>query len=139
DLFWRFRNDVKVFIEGFVSLPLSLVSLASLRTAATGHGCAKPGPKCTKSFLPTLPVHIVELEIAGNGNANCRKEILFAKLCEQSKSLQLVLYRIFQLGETKLDAPLVQRLVQLRNCVACGDVHAGDRFRRNDQPTHGPC
>ena len=36
---------------------------------------------------------------------------MLAKLREQSKSLQLVLYGIFQFGKTELDTHSVQRLV----------------------------
>src|ERR1700721_2533182 len=50
--------------------------------------------------------------------------------------LHLVLYGILELGKTKLDALCVQRLVQFGECIAGGDVHAGDRLRRNDQPTY---
>src|SRR6266498_3485877 len=51
--------------------------------------------------LPVHPVHIMNFEVPGNGCANCRKEVLFAELCEQSESFQLVLYGIFELGKAK--------------------------------------
>src|SRR6187399_1074978 len=88
--------------------------------------------------LPVLPVrfvHVMTLEVAGNGCAYGRKEELFAKLCEQPEPLQLVLYRILELGKAKLDAHRLQRMVQLGDCITCGDVDIGDRFRCDDQPT----
>jgi len=67
----------------------------------------------------------MDFQVTGNGRANGREEILLAKLREQSKSLQLVLYRIFQFGKAQLDALRVQRLVQFGDGIAGGDVHAG--------------
>jgi hypothetical protein len=55
-------------------------------------------------ILPVDPVHVMNLEVAGNGYTNCRKEEFFANLCEQSEPLQLVLYGILELGKAKLDA-----------------------------------
>src|ERR1700739_3161981 len=86
--------------------------------------------------LPVLPLYIVDFQVTGNGCAKGWEKILLAKLREQSKSLQLVLYRIFQFGKAELDTLRVQRLVQFGDCIAGGDVHAGDWLRRNDQPAH---
>src|SRR4029077_18055793 len=86
--------------------------------------------------LPVLPLHIIDFQVAGNGCANGWEKILLAKLREQYESLQLVLYWIFQFGKAQLDTLRVQRLVQFGDCIAGGDVHAGDWLRRNDQPAH---
>src|ERR1700726_2262213 len=87
-------------------------------------------------LLPVLPLYIVDFQVTGNGCANGWEKILLAKLREQSKSLQLVLYWIFQFGKAELDTLRVQRLVQFGECIAGGDVHAGDRLRRYDQPMY---
>ena len=64
------------------------------------------------------------------------KNAVFAKPREKPESLQLVLDGILHLGKAQLDAGRVQGFVQLGQHVGGGDVHAGDRFRRNDQPAH---
>jgi len=87
--------------------------------------------------LPVLPLHVIEFEITRNGCTNGREEVILAKLREQAKSLQLVLYGIFEFGKTKLDALRVQRLVQFGDHIAGGDVYAGDRLRCDDHPTYG--
>src|SRR4051794_23312289 len=87
-------------------------------------------------ILPVQPVHIMKLKITGNGDANCRKEEALAELCEQSEPLDLVLYRILELGKAQRDAPRVQSIVQLRDHIACSDVDTRDRLRSDDQPTH---
>src|SRR6202051_1123240 len=91
----------------------------------------------SSGVLPVLPLYTVGFEVTGNGRANGWEKILLAKLREQSKSLQLVLHWIFQFGKAKLDTLRVQRFVQFGDCVAGGDVHAGDRLRRNDHPAYG--
>src|SRR3954470_17790690 len=87
-------------------------------------------------ILPVLPVHIMKLKVTGNGDANCRKEEALAELCEQSKPLELVLYGILELGKAQRDAHRMQRIVQLRDHIARGDIDAGDRFGRDDQPPY---
>src|ERR1700730_662183 len=87
--------------------------------------------------LPVLPLHIMNFKVTGNGCANRWEKATLAKLREQSKSLQLVLYGIFEFGKAKLDTLRVQRLVQFGDYIAGGDVHAGDWLRRNDQPAYG--
>lgn len=74
------------------------------------------------------------LEIAGNGGTDGGKEEPFADLREKSESLELVFDGVFELGEAQLDSGLVQSFVQFGEVIGCGDVHAGDRFRRYDQP-----
>jgi hypothetical protein len=74
----------------------------------------------------------MDFQVTGNGCANGWEEVFLAKPRVQSKSLQLVLYGIFEFGKAKLDALTVQHLVQFGDCIAGGDVHAGDRLRRND-------
>src|SRR4029077_13480823 len=86
--------------------------------------------------LPVLPLYIVDFQVTGNGCANGWEKILLAKLREQSKSLQLVLYWIFQFGKAELDTLRVQRLVQFGDCIAGGDVHAGYWLRPHEQPRH---
>src|SRR5262245_36303327 len=93
-------------------------------------------PRTSALVLPILPLHIVSLEVAGNSDTNGWKEVLFAELCEQSESFQLVLHRIFELGKAKLDAHRVQRSVLLSDDVACGDVGASHRFGCDDQPAY---
>src|ERR1700736_5429330 len=87
-------------------------------------------------ILPVFPIDIVEFQVAGNGRADGREEVALAKLRKKSKPLQLVLYGVLELGKAKLDASRVQRLVQLGDRVAGGNVDTGDRLRRDDQPTH---
>jgi hypothetical protein len=48
-----------------------------------------------------LPLHIIDLQVTGNGCANGWEKILLAKLREQSESLQLVLYWILQFGKAE--------------------------------------
>src|SRR5215467_14697815 len=98
----------------------------------------KPGvsPRAFFLVLPIFPGHMMDFQVAGNGRANGWEKIVLAKLRKQSKSLQLVFYRIFEFGKAKLDTLGVQRLVKFRDCIAGGDVHTGDRLRRNDQPTY---
>src|ERR1700686_1347208 len=89
--------------------------------------------------LPVLPLHIMNFQVTGNGCADRWEKATLAKLREQSKSLQLVLYGIFEFGKAKLDTLRVQRLVQFGDCIAGGDVHAGDWLRANDPPAHRRC
>src|SRR5215813_5917962 len=86
------------------------------------------------AVLPVHPIHRMAFEIGADGGAGGGKERAFADLLEDSESLKLVLHRILELGEAQVDPGLVQRLVQFLEHVGCGDVHAGDRLRRNDQP-----
>src|SRR5215471_6842805 len=87
-------------------------------------------------LLPVLPLDLMALQKSGDGNANSWKEILLAKLREQAEPLQLVLYGIFELGKAKFYAFRMQCLVQFAEHVAGGDVNAGDRLRRDDQPAY---
>ena len=82
--------------------------------------------------LPVLPFHVVGFEIAGDGYADCREEVILSKLREEAKSFQLVLHGIFEFRKTKLYALRVQRSVQFGNHVAGGDVYARDRLRGNN-------
>src|SRR5512139_453550 len=75
-------------------------------------------------------------EIAVDGRPHGGEEGLLAKLRKQPESLQLVLDRVLHLGEAQLDARCVQGMVQFGQHVGGGDVHAGDRFGRHDQPAH---
>src|SRR4029450_3008649 len=65
------------------------------------------------------------------------KERVFADLRVQPKSLEFVLHRILELGKAQLDSRLTQGLVELLEGFGCGDIDAGDRFRRYDHPVHG--
>src|SRR3954462_4336732 len=87
-------------------------------------------------ILPVLPVHIMKLKVPGNGCAERRKEEALAELREQSEPLELVLYGILELGKAQRDTHRMQRIVQLRDHIAGGDVDAGDRLRRDDQPPY---
>src|ERR1700722_19168784 len=87
--------------------------------------------------FPVIPSDIVDLKVTGNGRTDRWKEVAFAKLREQSKSLQFVFLRVFELGKAKFDPPLVQRFVQFGNGIASSDVDAGDRLGRADQPANG--
>ena len=51
------------------------------------------------SILPVHPVHVMSLEISGDGFLNCRKEVRIAELCQQSESFQLVFHGIFEFGK----------------------------------------
>ena len=51
-------------------------------------------------ILPVDPIDVMRFEVAGDGCTNGREERLFAKMCEQSESLQLVFDWIFELGKT---------------------------------------
>ena len=79
--------------------------------------------------LPVHPVHIMNFEVPGNGCANCRKEVLFAELCEQSESFQLVLYGIFELGKAKLAT--ASRARSLNNSALAKNKGASHRNRTN--------
>src|SRR5262245_7275589 len=48
--------------------------------------------------FPVHPVHIMSLQVTGDGRADGRKEVLFTKLFEQAEFFQLVLHWIFELG-----------------------------------------
>src|SRR5258708_28170891 len=86
--------------------------------------------------LPVLPLHIIEFEITRNGYADGWEEVILAKLREQAKSFELVLYGIFEFGKTQLDTLRVQRLIHFRNYVADGAYYPGDRLRANHHPTY---
>src|SRR5262245_5482511 len=59
--------------------------------------------------LPILPVHVVVVfQVTGNGCAKGREKVILPELREQFKSLQLILYRILQLGKTELDTLRLQ-------------------------------
>src|SRR5258708_24027624 len=88
--------------------------------------------------LPVLPLDIVGFEITRNGYADGWEEVILAKLREQAKSFQLVLYGIFEFGKTQLYALRVQRLIQFSDHVAGCDFCAGDRLRCTAQPP-SPC
>src|SRR3954471_1042754 len=107
--------------------------------ACVSHGArSRRGVRPLQSglILPVLPVHVMKLEVTGNGDADCRKEEALAELCEQSEPLELVLYGILELGKAQRDAHRMQRIVQLRDHIARGDVDACDRLRRDDQPPY---
>src|SRR5262245_29234575 len=87
--------------------------------------------------FPILPLDAARFEITRNRHSDGWEEELLTKLCEQAKSLQLVLHRILQFGKTQLDPLRMQCLIQFGNHVAGGDVHAGHRLRCNDQPAYG--
>ena len=58
-----------------------------------------------------------------------------SKFVEQAEASDLVLHRIFQLGEAQLDASIIQALIQVRNRVRGCYVHAGDWRSRDDNAT----
>ena len=86
---------------------------------------------------PIRPIHRVALQVTVGRSPDGRKKETFADPCEQSETLELVLHGILELGEAQLDAGFAQRLVQFGEHVGGGDVHAGHRLRRDDQPAHG--
>src|SRR5262245_57700046 len=87
--------------------------------------------------LAILPVHVVVVfQVTGNGCAKGWEKVTLPELRQQFKSLQLVLYRIFQLGKTELDTLRVQNFVQFGDGVAGGNVDAGDRLCRDNQPAY---
>src|SRR5262249_2122642 len=89
------------------------------------------------ALFPIHPVDVMRLEVAADSRADGREEGAFADLLEQAEPLQLVLYRILEFREAQLDVRFVQGLVELFQHVGRGDVHAGDRLCRNDQPARG--
>ena len=75
-------------------------------------------------------------EIATDGGTYGRKKRRFAKSGEKPESLQLVFDGILHLSHAQLDASRLQGFVELGQHVGGGHIHAGDRFRRDDQPAH---
>ena len=57
----------------------------------TGFQTRHLASQCSALFLPVFPVLIIDFKVAGNGCADGREKVIFAKLCEQSESFQLVL------------------------------------------------
>jgi hypothetical protein len=82
------------------------------------------------------PIYSVTLDIVSDGGLNGWKEVFFPNLREKSEPLEFVLYGIFELGEAQLSVSAMQHLVQFGECISRGNVHAGDRFCRNDKPAH---
>src|SRR5262249_22019839 len=88
------------------------------------------------SVLPIHPIHRMAVEIAADGGANGRKEGIFTKSGEQPKALELVFYRILELGKAQLDSGRVPSFVQFGKSISGSDIYTGDRFRGNHQPVH---
>lgn len=64
------------------------------------------GRRSASAALPQVtivPIDIEAVEIGGDGLADGREEIVFVELPEQLEALELVLYKILQLGEDRLD------------------------------------
>jgi hypothetical protein len=64
----------------------------------------------------------MRFQIAVDGFANCRKEVVFPKLREQTESFQLVFYGVFEFGEAQFNTLGMQGGIQLADCVGRCDV-----------------
>jgi hypothetical protein len=72
----------------------------SVQDATLGHLRRLRTISRQRFILPVDPIDVMRFEVAGDGCTNGREERLFAKMCEQSESLQLVFDWIFELGKT---------------------------------------
>src|ERR1700751_3880189 len=87
------------------------------------------------AIFPVDPIHVMSRQESAHGFAEGREEGLLAQARKESEALQLVLDRILHLGETQLDSGGAQGVVEFGKRVACGDVDARDRLRRDHEPT----
>ena len=64
------------------------------------------------------------------------EESLLTQTRQELEASQLVLHRILHLGEAQFNACGAERVIELAERVACGDVDAGDRLCGDHDPAH---
>src|SRR5579864_190356 len=81
-----------------------------------------------RAILPVDPLNGMSCAVGAHRLADSCEEGMFTEAREEPKTFQLVLDRIFHLGETQRNSCGVQDVVKFANSIGCGDVDACDRF-----------
>src|SRR6516225_7226320 len=65
-----------------------------------------------------------------------RIERLLTKMCEHSKTLQLVFDGILHFSEAQLDSGSVQSIIEFADGISCSDIDAGHWLGRDHEPVN---